>query len=121
LEYLDGLAPKPVATTATTGELRRRLGAPLPETGAASDDVINEFVRDVEGGNLGSAGGRSFGWAGDCLVMLRGSTGVAVPSPECPRRAQTGFGGPRGRAPAATNEPGSTEEGRQAANWKSRL
>jgi glutamate/tyrosine decarboxylase-like PLP-dependent enzyme len=61
-KYLQELESRPIATTATTEELRARLAKPLPHTGLASEDVINELVRDVEGGILGSGSGRFFGW-----------------------------------------------------------
>ncbi|GAB3923885.1 aminotransferase class V-fold PLP-dependent enzyme [Kribbella albertanoniae] len=38
------------------------MGRGLPEVGMTAEDVIDELVRDVDGGLLGSAGGRFFGW-----------------------------------------------------------
>lgn len=60
--YLETLPNRPVAATATIGELRRRLAKPCPETGTAAETVIDELVRDVEGGLMGSTSGRFFGW-----------------------------------------------------------
>jgi glutamate/tyrosine decarboxylase-like PLP-dependent enzyme len=60
--YLDSLPTRPIATTATIGELQRRLGRPLPEEGMADEAVIDELVRDTDGGLLGSGSGRFFGW-----------------------------------------------------------
>jgi glutamate/tyrosine decarboxylase-like PLP-dependent enzyme len=60
--FLEGLDTAPVATTATLSELRAALGGPLPVAGASAEQVIDELVRGVDGGILGSAGGRFFGW-----------------------------------------------------------
>ncbi len=60
--YLAGLPARPIAATASIATLRRQLARPLPETGLAAETVIDELVRDVEGGLMGSAGGRFFGW-----------------------------------------------------------
>src|SRR5215469_18833027 len=60
--YLESLRSRPVAATATVAELRRRLGRSLPHTGMPAEAVINELVRDAEGGILGSGSGRFFGW-----------------------------------------------------------
>jgi glutamate/tyrosine decarboxylase-like PLP-dependent enzyme len=62
LKYLDALDAAPVATTTTLPELRARLARPLADTGMDAERVIHDLVRDVEGGILGSAGGRFFGW-----------------------------------------------------------
>lgn len=61
-DFLEGLDTAPVAATATLVELRSALGGPLPETGLPAEKVIAELVRDVDGGILGSTGGRFFGW-----------------------------------------------------------
>ena len=60
--FLEGLETTSVAATATLPELRGALGGALPETGCPTEQVIDELVRDVDGGILGSAGGRFFGW-----------------------------------------------------------
>jgi glutamate/tyrosine decarboxylase-like PLP-dependent enzyme len=60
--YLDGLDEASVAPAVTADELRGALRLPLPELGVSPEQVIDELVRDVEGGLLGSAGGRFFGW-----------------------------------------------------------
>lgn len=60
--FIEDLETASVATTATLPELRAALGGPLPETGRPSEQVIDELVRDVDGGVLGTAGGRFFGW-----------------------------------------------------------
>ena len=60
--FLQTLSSRPIAPTATIAELRSRLGKPLPETGLADETVIDELVRDAEGGLMGSGSGRFFGW-----------------------------------------------------------
>ena len=70
--YIDGLGSRPIAASAGLTELRRRLGKPLPEEGASDDAVIDELVRDTEGGILGSGSGRFFGW------VIGGALPVAV-------------------------------------------
>ena len=72
IAYLDSLESRPVATSVTADELRGRLCKPLPEAGVPAEQVIDALVRDVEGGILGSAGGRFFGW------VIGGALPVAV-------------------------------------------
>lgn len=60
--YLDTLSSRPIAPTLTTDQLRQRLGAPLPDSGLPPGQVIDELVRDAEGGIMGSTSGRFFGW-----------------------------------------------------------
>src|SRR5215475_11766571 len=60
--YLEGVDARPVATTLSAAELRARLAGPLPEAPTAADQVIDDLVRDTEGGILGSTSGRFFGW-----------------------------------------------------------
>jgi len=60
--YLEGLGNRSIAATAGVAELRRRPGKPLPANGMPAEAVIDEFVRDTEGGILGSGSGRFFGW-----------------------------------------------------------
>src|SRR6516162_9001243 len=62
LAYLDALDQSPVAAPADLATLRQRLNKPLTDEPIAPDQVIHELVRDVEGGIVGSAGGRFFGW-----------------------------------------------------------
>ena len=62
LRYLHRLDMVSVAATAELEELRTRLGRPLATEGSPPDRVIDELVADVEGGLIGSAGGRFFGW-----------------------------------------------------------
>ncbi len=71
-QYLEAVQKRPIAATATTEELRSRLAKPLPEQGMAAETVIDELVRDVEGGILGSSNARFFGW------VIGGNLPVAI-------------------------------------------
>jgi len=62
ISHLEHLDDSSVAATADSATLRARINRPLAQSGAAPQQVIEELVRDVEGGLLGSAGGRFFGW-----------------------------------------------------------
>jgi glutamate/tyrosine decarboxylase-like PLP-dependent enzyme len=62
LKYLAGLDQYPVAATLNLEQLRRNLSAPLPDQGVDAEQVVCDLARDVQGGLLGSAGGRFFGW-----------------------------------------------------------
>ncbi|HKN68229.1 MAG TPA: aminotransferase class V-fold PLP-dependent enzyme [Gemmatimonadaceae bacterium] len=62
LAYLDQLDTAPVSATATLEQLRGRLGRPLTDDGVDAAQVIDELVADVDGGLIGSAGGRFFAW-----------------------------------------------------------
>jgi glutamate/tyrosine decarboxylase-like PLP-dependent enzyme len=62
---VDHLSPEStvsVAATADLDTLRRRLGVPLGDDGVDATVVVDELVRGVEGGIIGSAGPRFFGW-----------------------------------------------------------
>lgn len=71
-QYLEAVQKRPIAATATTEELRSRLAKLLPEQGMAAETVIDELVRDVEGGILGSSNARFFGW------VIGGNLPVAI-------------------------------------------
>jgi len=60
--YLQTTDSRPITTTASLAELRSRLAKPLPEAPTAPEHVVDELVRDTEGGILGSTNGRFFGW-----------------------------------------------------------
>jgi glutamate/tyrosine decarboxylase-like PLP-dependent enzyme len=51
-----------VAATVDINTLRSRLGKVLTQQSLPPEQVIDELVADVEGGILGSAGGRFWGW-----------------------------------------------------------
>jgi len=60
--HLENLGRNGVAPTTDFRTLRQRLAKPLTDDGVASGQVITELARDVEGGIMGSTGGRFFGW-----------------------------------------------------------
>ncbi|MEO6325042.1 MAG: pyridoxal-dependent decarboxylase [Thermoanaerobaculia bacterium] len=62
LTYLDALDISSVAATADLATLRQRLARSLEAEGLPPEQVISDLVADVDGGLLGSAGGRFFGW-----------------------------------------------------------
>jgi glutamate/tyrosine decarboxylase-like PLP-dependent enzyme len=62
ISHLENLDETSVAATSNAESLRARIARPLPDDGMAADKVIEELVRDVDGGLIGSAGGRFFGW-----------------------------------------------------------
>ncbi len=62
LAYLDNLDQAPVNATASLQQLRDKLQYPLSDEGLDPEKVIDDLVRDVEGGIVGSAGGRFFAW-----------------------------------------------------------
>ena len=62
ISYLESLDETSVAATSDAETLRARVARPLPSEGLPADDVVQELVRNVDGGLLGSAGGRFFGW-----------------------------------------------------------
>lgn len=62
ISYLENLDGSSVASIADLHTLRSRLRKPLASHGLPPDQVITELARDVEGGLLGSAGGRFFAW-----------------------------------------------------------
>jgi len=62
LSHLENLEQTPVGASVDLGILRSRLGKLLSDQGVPADQVITDLVNDVEGGILGSAGGRFFAW-----------------------------------------------------------
>ncbi len=62
LHYLESLDTSSVAATVDVHTLRARLDKPLQAEGIPADQVIDELVAGVDGGLLGSAGGRFFAW-----------------------------------------------------------
>ena len=62
VDYLEHLDRSSVSATIGLTELRARLARPLAHEGMDAMHVIDELVADVEGGVLGTAGGRFFGW-----------------------------------------------------------
>jgi glutamate/tyrosine decarboxylase-like PLP-dependent enzyme len=62
ISHLEHLDESSVAATVDVATLQARINKPLSESGVPPQRVIEELVRDVEGGLLGSAGSRFFGW-----------------------------------------------------------
>jgi glutamate/tyrosine decarboxylase-like PLP-dependent enzyme len=60
--HLNRLDDTPVSATANKTQLRARLDRPLASEGIDPVRVIDDLIADSEGGWLGSAGGRFFGW-----------------------------------------------------------
>jgi hypothetical protein len=92
--YLATLDTGAVAATASREELLSRLDVPLTPEGVAADLVADELAAAVDGGLIGSAGGRFFAWV----------TGRALPSAVARhhagrRRFHRGGGGARDRRP----------------------
>ena len=63
IQHLESLAAAPVSATSTLQDLRRKLRREFPKVPLGPEEVIADLVSDVEGGILGSAGGRFFAWA----------------------------------------------------------
>ncbi len=62
LAHLEGLERSAVGASVDARTLRSRLGRTLDDEGVAPERVISDLVADVEGGILGCACGRFFGW-----------------------------------------------------------
>ncbi|WP_282606628.1 aminotransferase class V-fold PLP-dependent enzyme [Pelagibius sp. Alg239-R121] len=72
IDYLGKLDHRPIGTVDSLDELRRKLDRSLPEQGVSASEVLDDLVRDAEGGILGSGSGRFFGW------VIGGSLPVAL-------------------------------------------
>lgn len=62
LAFLGELDRSPVDATADLGTLRERLGKRLSQEGVPPGEIIDDLVRDTQGGIVGSTGGRFFAW-----------------------------------------------------------
>ena len=62
MAHLDGLDYRSVDATSDAAKLRSRLAIELNEENIEPDRVIQDLVNAVEGGILGAASGRFFGW-----------------------------------------------------------
>src|SRR6516225_7511678 len=60
--HLENLETASVAATTDVQTLRARLGKPLGDQGLPSEQVLCELAAGVQGGLIGSASGRFFGW-----------------------------------------------------------
>ena len=61
-DWLDGLSKRQVRPTMTVDEAVRRFGGPLPETGLASDEVVDYLAEQAEPGLMAVQSSRFFGW-----------------------------------------------------------
>jgi len=61
-DYLESLDDRPVGARASRDELLATLGGPLPRTGTAALDVIEELARNADPGIVAMAGPRYFGF-----------------------------------------------------------
>jgi len=62
LGHLSSSDVRPIGATTGLIELRARFNRSLPERGTDAVQVIDDLVRDAEGGILGCDSGRFFGW-----------------------------------------------------------
>jgi glutamate/tyrosine decarboxylase-like PLP-dependent enzyme len=62
IAHLEALPSRPVGATRRAAEIHAALAAPLPEEGIAPERVVEELVRDTDGGLVASPGGRYFGF-----------------------------------------------------------
>ena len=62
ISHIETLDQSSVAATVDVETLRSRLARQLTDAAVPADQVIDDLARDVEGGLIGSAGGRFFGW-----------------------------------------------------------
>ena len=60
--HLEALPSRPVGATRGAAEIQAALAAPLPEECIEPDRVVEELVRDIDGGLVASPGGRYFGF-----------------------------------------------------------
>ena len=61
-EFVVGLPSRPVHATASLETLRARFGGPLPDEGEDAAAVVDALAANAEGGLIGSAGPRYFGF-----------------------------------------------------------
>src|SRR3977135_2365140 len=60
--FIDSLDSRRIAPIARLSDLRAALARPLASEGAPAEQVVDDLVRDVDGGILASGSGRFFGW-----------------------------------------------------------
>jgi hypothetical protein len=84
IKYLETLEERSVAATVDITTLRERLKKPLLDESLLPEQVVSELVKDVEGGLLGSAGGRLPGSSAAPYPLRSPPTGYAVPGIRMP-------------------------------------
>jgi glutamate/tyrosine decarboxylase-like PLP-dependent enzyme len=62
IEYLNDVDDRPVGPTASLAELRARAGKEWNDEGIAATQVIDELVRDIDGGLNNSVNARFYAW-----------------------------------------------------------
>ena len=62
LQYLESLDTAPVDATVSLQTLRARLTKSLQDECMPPEQVVADLIHDADGGIVGSAGGRFFGW-----------------------------------------------------------
>ena len=62
LDYLNHVDEKPVGPTASLEELRARVCKPWNAEGIPAPQIVDDLVRDIEGGLNNSANARFYGW-----------------------------------------------------------
>ncbi|MDQ5820304.1 MAG: pyridoxal-dependent decarboxylase [Actinomycetota bacterium] len=71
-DFLESLDDRPVAQPVDVGELRERLGGPLPDGPSSPEAVLDRLVEVADEGIVASPSGRFFGF------VIGGATPVAV-------------------------------------------
>jgi glutamate/tyrosine decarboxylase-like PLP-dependent enzyme len=62
LTFVNSLDHRSAGATTDLSSLRRHLEKPLSNKGVPPEEVVHDLARDADGGLVGSAGGRFFGW-----------------------------------------------------------
>jgi glutamate/tyrosine decarboxylase-like PLP-dependent enzyme len=62
IDFLDGLDERPVWPRASLDDMMARFGGPLPDAGAAPDDIVADLLDGAGPGLVGIPGGRFFGF-----------------------------------------------------------
>ncbi|TPI11708.1 pyridoxal-dependent decarboxylase [Mesorhizobium sp. B4-1-1] len=61
-EWIEGLADRAVAASASLSDLRRSFSMPLPDESTPPAEVVKKLIEDAKSGMHGSSGGRFFAW-----------------------------------------------------------
>ena len=107
--FLGSLPDRPVRATTDAARLRADLGGPLPDTGVAPEQVIDDLARAADPGLVATAGPRFFGF------VIGGSLPAALAA-DWLTSASEGFIAP-GDAILATAWSVAVEPGTTAEAW----